>query len=105
VRSELTAEDVRKLLRYDPKTGKMFWRLRPNGRVPEGSEAGTVTKRGRVRITIGRKSYFRYRLIWLLKTGQWPSSEIDHRNGDPMDCTAHLLELTDGKYNGKWKEQ
>jgi hypothetical protein len=38
VRSELTAEDVRKLLRYDPKTGKMFWRLRSNGRVPEGIE-------------------------------------------------------------------
>jgi hypothetical protein len=77
VRSELTAEDVRKLLRYDPKTGKMFLRLRPNGRVPEGSEAGTVT-RGCTRS---------------LRAGIEGSARLI--------CSNSLM----GKYNGKGKEQ
>ena len=84
-------ELLRKLLRYEPETGKLFWLPRPEG--PNNwnaryanKEALTATnsngyKGGR----IYAKGYKAYRVIWAIVYNAWPVGEIDHINGVRTD--------------------
>lgn len=94
-RSEL----LRKLLRLDPETGKLFWRERPVDMFAEGNlssevncrrwntklsgkEAFTSTDRhGYRQGTILGKVYRVHRIIWCIVHGEWPPEDIDHING------------------------
>ena len=76
---------LRKLLRYDPRTGWFTWRIQPNGRVLIGTRAGTIKKRGNREIKIDGVLYQSGRLAFLYMTGRLPAVEADHRNCDPGD--------------------
>jgi hypothetical protein len=80
---ELTQAEVRRLLDYDPETGVFTW-LVSAGRVRAGGAAGSMN-RGYREIRIDRRNYAAHRLAWLYMTGERPSHEIDHINGDPGD--------------------
>ena len=96
-------EVLRKILRYEPETGNLFWRERSeelfssagyggaeaeaarwNARFagkPAMIESNSGYKRGRifgVRIRA-------HRVIWAMQTGGWPEAEIDHINCDASD--------------------
>lgn len=81
----LTFDRLNELLRYDPAIGVFTWRQKPGHRIMIGSVAGTVTAKGYVRITIGRRKYRAHRLAWLYMTGAWPEHEVDHENGERAD--------------------
>jgi hypothetical protein len=84
-KTSLTAARLRKILRYDPKTGIFRWRISPVGIVPAGSVAGTVKpKNGYRLIGIGRRYFLAHRLAWLYVHGEWPPGRLDHKdtNGD-----------------------
>lgn len=74
---------LRQLLRYDPRTGRFTWRARSNGRVPAGTRAGTIKKRGNREIKIDGKLYQSGRLAFLYMTGELPIAEADHIDCDP----------------------
>lgn len=90
-------ELLRKLLRYDPDTGKLFWLPRPVemfASVGAGKtwntkhadqEAGSPCDRGYLRIKVYGRMISCHRIAWLLHTGHWPSAEIDHINGNTSD--------------------
>lgn len=80
----ITAEQVRKLLHYNPETGEFRWLMRRRG-VKSGSVTGYLRKDGYWRIQIYRHRYMANRLAWLYMTGEWPAEEIDHINGVPGD--------------------
>ena len=89
-------ELLRKLLRYEPETGKLFWRERPIDMFIDGyrsakqvmfwwnkrfanSEAFTsVNSWGYRRGLINGKGFVAHRVIWALHYGEWPSGQIDH---------------------------
>jgi hypothetical protein len=75
---------LRKLLRYEPETGKLFWLERRATSVAEGDEAGSFHN-GYLRISINRKDYRAHRLAWAIYYGSEPSGEIDHINGNRSD--------------------
>lgn len=88
----LSFDKVSQQLRYEPETGKVFWRNEALGGFKKsvvihaaGDEAGCIRKDGRVVIRVGDKLYMRYRIAWLLETGDWPVGEIDHINGISSD--------------------
>lgn len=84
---ESVREKALRLLDYDPKTGVAHWKV-SSGRRKAGCSAGWVNNKKstnqQMRISIGGQKYLFHRIVWLMKTGEWPI-EIDHINGDASD--------------------
>ena len=95
---KIDAAAARKLLRYDPDTGKLYWRHRDRGMFKNSGlwkyfnkrfafqEAATSSDRhGYRQLTLLGKGYSAHRVIWLIATGEWPDDQLDHINGDRHD--------------------
>lgn len=80
----LTQARLQELLSYDPETGVFAWKKR-TGRCSAGAIAGCQDDRGYVVLSIDGKRYYAHRLAWLYSTGQFPSKNIDHINGEKFD--------------------
>ena len=86
----LTADEARKLFRYEESTGKLYWRKRKlavshydkqfNTRYA-GKQAGYTNKRtGYTIVVVSPKTYRGDKLVWLMKTGKWPEGNLVHKN-------------------------
>ena len=89
MKNELSFEKASRLFEYDPKAGKLRWRISPARNVPAGSLTG-IAKANRA----GRKYlYVRYanrdvmasHVAWLLVKGELPTRRIKFRDGDPLN--------------------
>jgi hypothetical protein len=95
----LTAEELRERLHYDPCTGT-FTRVTSSVRRWRGQPAGMVHKgHGYVIIKIGQTGYLAHRLAWLYVHGEWPSMDLDHRNGVRQDNRIQNLREADPGQN------
>jgi hypothetical protein len=92
----LTADQLKDALHYEPETGIFTWRIRPSKSILPGMVAGCTEKRiGYVTIGIAGKVYKAHRLAWLYVHGVWPSGLIDHINCQKADNRiANLREVT-----------
>ncbi len=95
--SMLTQEIVRELLDYDPETGVLTWKQRDrkyfksdwdwkkwNTKHAE-KPALTAYTHGYLHGRIFGRAYRAHRIIFLMMTGCWPDSEVDHENRDRAD--------------------
>ena len=96
---DLTIEQLRGWLHYDPETGLFRWRRKPNRNIVVGSVAGcprsSAQGRSDIGIRIGGVQYAAHRLAWFYVHGRWPFEQIDHINcnaGDNRLC--NLREAT-----------
>ena len=113
----LPSRDIlNQLLRYEPETGKLFWRERSVDMFADrkltadqvcrswntkhaGKEAFTANSNGyRVGVVLGFRCYA-HRMVWFLVTGQWPSDQIDHANGIKSDNRFENLRDVSGHEN------
>lgn len=85
-----TVEAIRKQISYNPETGDIHWRYDESqspawlGRHP-GKLAGYTHKTAKYRIiTLGHVKYSAHCVIWAYMTGEWPTSQVDHRD---LDCS------------------
>lgn len=94
-------EVLRQLLRYEPETGRMFWIARRGRAIPSGAEAFTTVDPGGYRQgRVFGTNIQAHRIAWALAHGRWPSSYIDHINGDKLDnWIANLREATTSENN------
>jgi hypothetical protein len=53
--------------------------------VPLGAPVGSVNADGYVHVYFRGKYHKAHRLVWLHVTGEWPTTELDHINGDRSD--------------------
>lgn len=81
----ITADELRRLLAYDPDTGVFVWMVRPARRVTVGAVAGCTDAKGYRSIQIDGTQYYAHRLAWLHVHGVLPVADIDHINGDRSD--------------------
>ncbi len=101
---KLTLERLQEALRYEPKTGLFFWKIRRQGiggkYYEVGSSAGHLNgPEGYWCICIDRKRYAAHRVAWIIMTGEWPDHEIDHINLDRSDNRWVNLRAADDKQN------
>lgn len=112
-------EVLRNVLRYDVKTGMLFWRQRPVEMFAGGTysadracrtwnakHAGkpalvAVNAYGYLYGNVFRQKVRAHRAIWALVFGVWPEGEVDHRNGDPKDNRLENLRLATPAQNSR----
>lgn len=82
----LTQDEVKKRLNYNPKTGIFTWNevVVPSP-VKVGDIAGGHDKDGYVQIWIRDKVYFAHRLAFLYYHGYLPENDVDHINRNKSD--------------------
>ncbi|WP_323008519.1 HNH endonuclease [Paracoccus sp. (in: a-proteobacteria)] len=96
-------EVLRQLLRYEPETGKLFWRERSESMFEDGAHrAALVCARWNTRYAgkaafdtrnhngyklggISNRNILAHRVIWAIVHGRWPVADIDHINGNRQD--------------------
>jgi hypothetical protein len=94
------AEFLRTILRYEPETGRIFWKVNRRKNL-SGVEAGCVGGTRRYRsITVNKSAYQAHRVAWVLFYGSDPPTQIDHINNDPFDNRIENLRLADNVTNG-----
>lgn len=100
------AEYLRQLLDYDPETGQLRWKPRNEEMFSAGNTSQAVRCRawnnryaGQIAGTIfgtpphnyisvtfltqeGKRKFLAHRIIWTMVTGEPPTHDIDHRDGD-----------------------
>jgi hypothetical protein len=90
----VTANELRRLLSYDPETGVFTWRVSKQGPgAKSGKVAGNKDPRGYVIIKISQRKITAHRLAWLYMTGSLPAGQIDHANGVCSDNRWSNLRL------------
>ena len=98
MRNDLSAAYVRSILRYDARTGRIYWR-RNGGRARTGKRAGTVSGRGYRYVQIDGIKYAEHRIIWLIVKGRWPSKHLDHIDTDSINNKFGNLRQAGGTQN------
>jgi len=95
-------ETLRQLLRYEPETGKLFWRERGPEWFKGGQSLGDAKKTWNKRFS-GKEAFtavcgsgyhhgtvfgsflMAHRVSWAVYYGRWPDNEIDHINCNKLD--------------------
>lgn len=90
----LNLEDVAARLRYDPETGKLFWKRGYGATVKPGDEAGYVDKRGYRFVHIGQKRYSAAALAYLFSYGHWPKLSLRYRSRIDDNRIENIIEYT-----------
>jgi len=81
----ITGDLVRKTFHYDPETGLLTWKVRPNRRIKIGSIAGSSNWNGYILVSVNNKRLRAHRVIWMYVYDKWPDYDVDHINGVPHD--------------------
>jgi hypothetical protein len=100
-------EYLHKRLRYEPETGKLFWRDCED--MPKhwrsrfaGKEAFTPkTGHGYLHGRLAGKKIYAHRMVWAIYYGEWPQEQLDHINGDRADNRIFNLREVSNTENAK----
>jgi hypothetical protein len=87
--ASLSLEEARRLLKYDPETGVLTWRLGGSGAGGPGSVAGSIPNGSRPdkysQVMVRGLKFYAHRLAWFIYHGVWPSDMLDHINRNKSD--------------------
>ena len=94
-KTDITAEQLRELIHYDPESGAIVWRVTANNNgARAGSPAGTISL-GYLTVTIRGHKARAHRWAWFYTHGEWPKKNIDHIDGDKLNNRiSNLREAT-----------
>ncbi len=89
----LSLDRLKQVLDYDIESGLFSWKKPPivHARLRDFTAGGITT--GYVMIKIDGQKYKAHRLAWFYVNGEWPSCDIDHINGCPLDNRMENLRM------------
>jgi hypothetical protein len=103
-------ELLRQLLRYEPKTGKLYWlprcsdtkgRRTFNARFAHKEAFKKIDKDGYKRGCVNGSEYMAHRVIWAMCFGEWPEAEVDHIDNNASNNIIDNLRLAGRYQNAK----
>jgi hypothetical protein len=113
-KADITPDLIRQLIRFEPETGKYFWRERPrdmfdadrsynwwNTRFSNKETLNVKSGTGYLCVDILGRNYKAHRVIWAYHHGEWPAGQIDHINGDRCDNRLSNLRVVTNAINSK----
>ena len=85
--AELTQEEIKSVLDYNPTTGVFTWKVRTSIRIEIGNVAGSFNKsNGYLMIGYSNSKYLAHRLAWIYVYGDIPNGLlIDHIDTDKLN--------------------
>lgn len=84
--SRPTIERLRELFDCDAETGTLRWKISARG-IVKGADAGSAKNKGRYRyVKVDDRSFTVATIIWAMHHGEWPSSRLASKSGNPDDC-------------------
>ena len=106
----ISADELRRLIDYDPATGLFYWRARypePNtgwNTRYSGKMAGSLSRPKQTagaywKVRIHSRDYKAHRLAWLYMTGEWPANDVDHIDGSRKNNQFANLRLATRQEN------
>jgi len=95
---KVTSLELEKLIDYDSVTG-IFKRIKTLGPCAAGSIVGTRASNGYLSVMVNGESYLLHRLAWLITTGDWPTGQIDHVDGNRTNNAFRNLRDATGSQN------
>jgi hypothetical protein len=101
--ADVSVEQLRALLEYDPSTGILRWKVTRGGSARCGDTAGVTQATGYVVIMVSGKNYLAHRLAWAIVHGEWPTIYIDHIDGDRANNRIANFRLATRAQNGRNK--
>jgi hypothetical protein len=96
---EITQEQLKKILHYDPETGIFRWRYSVAKRVKPWDVAGSKNSQGYILFKLNNQGFKAHRLAWLYMTGVWPKDNIDHKDMDKSNNSWGNLREATSKQN------
>lgn len=101
----MTPSDLQALVDYNPETGLLTWKARPdnlrfNSKL-SGRPAFAQMAKGYFTGRLGGKNYKAHRVAWAVHFGEWPAGQIDHINGVRTDNRLLNLRVVTNAENSK----
>lgn len=94
--SMLSASELYQLLSYDAGTGVFVRRVTTSQNAKEGDVAGYISPIGYRVISLKSRQFYGHRLAWLYHYGEFPSGQIDHKDGDRANnAIANLRDVAE----------
>lgn len=84
IRNDIDVGKLKEMFSYDRATGVISWKIARLGRHP-GVRAGTLMTNGYIYIKIKGAYYLAHRIAWAITHGAWPSTQIDHKDGNKIN--------------------
>lgn len=98
--SEQTKAEIARRIRYEPETGRFFWRVKVRGAKwePDDEVVGTPCNGYRT-IGVHRREHYLHRIAIFLSTGAWPRGDVDHIDHDKSNNRIKNLRNVDATSN------
>ena len=90
--STASVDRIKELLSYDTQTGALTWKEKSGTRWV-GCVSGSIKEDGYRIVIVDGKRLRAHRIVWAMKYGKWPDSDIDHANGNRDDNRIENLRL------------
>ena len=79
---------------FEYKDGNLIYKIKTSKKMNIGDEAGHISPRGYITISINYKIYMAHRLVWMFHYGDIPTGiQIDHINQNKSDNRIENLRL------------
>lgn len=94
-----TKEHLEQRVSYDPSTGDIRWLVSTGRRSRVGSIVGSSHSNGYIEMCVDGHRLFAHQAAWVIMTGEWPTFQIDHINGNRKDNRWENLRAAVQKQN------